>query len=609
MVNKIIIDGNNYNLTESTVFPFTYEFSQAGIHNVKIGLENTNEICAYAFKNCSDLTKVTFPPIITAIKRNAFENCTKLKNIVIPEDIRYVGPSVFDGCISLQEITFTKKDSTTILTPPSTFYSDLDSITICYIPDGSKFIEISDYDNLVKDGSIQYYTKDEIGNYIAIDYELLDEEYLDNGGKYYYDQWYKIHDYLNIVEERFRNRPDSITFSYNGIPITTFEQTYASTEERTKQTYPIELGPNKITNSNYTYISSNTNLVTVNPNTGEFKIKDNVSGSATIYACTEPFYDGTYYSARLLVRIDKNPANIRIKEEYQNSAVEINEGSKFDIYSLLENEYNLELNFNIRENTRYFDIVDGHYILANNKNRNCTVNVSLPINNLYSQPSFVISFASIDANKEKPEITLGSSSVTYEYDAEKSTTIPINKPNNIELNLSYSSDNEELVTVDNTGKLTFIPNAYGTAIITIESDETETYQALVLKYTIIVKERVINNSIVIGDIILPIGLPEGISNISQASEEHPIVLDLTQPIINDENEEVIIDKPTSMQLQLPAPADNQELVITQNLGGDPELILEVGYTISETKEIDGVTYNVYEVQFGVAEYNIYYENT
>lgn len=609
MVNKIIIDGNNYNLTESTVFPFTYEFSQAGIHNVKIGLENTNEICAYAFKNCSDLTKVTFPPIITAIKRNAFENCTKLKNIVIPEDIRYVGPSVFDGCISLQEITFTKKDSTTILTPPSTFYSDLDPITICYIPDGSKFIEISDYDNLVKDGSIQYYTKDEIGNYIAIDYELLDEEYLDNGGKYYYDQWYKIHDYLNIVEERFRNRPDSITFSYNGIPITTFEQTYASTEERTKQTYPIELGPNKITNSNYTYISSNTNLVTVNPNTGEFKIKDNVSGSATIYACTEPFYDGTYYSARLLVRIDKNPANIRIKEEYQNSAVEINEGSKFDIYSLLENEHNLELNFNIRENTRYFDIVDDHYILANNKNRNCTVNVSLPINNLYSQPSFVISFASIDANKEKPEITLGSSSVTYEYDAEKSTTIPINKPNNIELNLSYSSNNEELVTVDNTGKLTFIPNAYGTAIITIESDETETYQALVLKYTIIVKERVINNSIVIGDIILPIELPEGISNINQASEEHPIVLDLTQPIINDENEEVIIDKPTSMQLQLPAPANNQELVITQNLGGDPELILEVGYTIYETKEIDGVTYNVYEVQFGVAEYNIYYENT
>jgi hypothetical protein len=57
MVNKIIIDGNNYNLNESTVFPFTYEFSRAGVHNVKIGLENTNDICAYAFKNCTDLTK------------------------------------------------------------------------------------------------------------------------------------------------------------------------------------------------------------------------------------------------------------------------------------------------------------------------------------------------------------------------------------------------------------------------------------------------------------------------------------------------------------------------------------------------------------------------
>ena len=609
MVNKIIIDGNNYNLTESTVFPFTYEFSQAGVHNVKIGLENTNEICAYAFKNCSDLTKVTFPPIITAIKRNAFENCTKLQNIVIPETIRYVGPNVFNGCFNLREITFTKNDDTSVLTPPSTFYSELNPITICYIPDGSKFVEISDYNQLVKDGSIKYYTKDEIGNYTNIDYELLDEEYLDNGGKYYYDQWHTVHDYLNIVEERFRNRPESITFSYNNIPITTFEQTYASTEERTKQTYPIELGPDKITNSNYTYVSSNTNLVTVNPKTGEFIIKGNVSGSATIYACTEPFYDGTYYSARLLVRIDKNPANISIKEEYKNTVIQINEGSNLDIYSLLENEHNLELNFTIRTNSGGFSIVDKHYIHADYKNRNCTINVILPTNTLYTQSSFTISFTSIDAIKEKPEISLVSSSVTYEYDDEKSTTIAINNPNNIELDLSYSSDNEELVTVDNTGKLTFIPNAYGTTTITIVSDETEQYQSVILKYTIIVKEKVINNSIVIGDIILPIELPEGISNISQASEEHPVVLDLTQPIINDENEEVIIDKPTSMQLQLPAPADNQELVIIQNLGGDPELILEVGYIISETKEIDGVTYNVYDVQLGVAEYNIYYENT
>lgn len=538
MVNKIIIDGNNYNLTESTVFPFTYEFSQAGVHNVKIGLENTNEICAYAFKNCSDLTKVTFPPIITAIKRNAFENCTKLQNIVIPETIRYVGPNVFNGCFNLREITFTKNDDTSVLTPPSTFYSELNPITICYIPDGSKFVEISDYNQLVKDGSIEYYTKDEIGNYNHIDYELLDEEYLDNGGKYYYDQWHTVHDYLNIVEERFRNRPDSITFSYNGLSITTFEQVYASAEDRDMQTYPIKLvklGPNKITNSNYTYVSNNTKLVTVDPHTGEFNIKRNNSGTAIIYACTEPFYDGTYYSASLRVQVDKNPANIRLKEEYQNTTIQSYVGSKYNIYDLLENEYNLNLNFRTNQE-EYFEIIDNSYILANYPDTNCIVTISLPsTNELYVQSTpITISFTSIESEKIKPEISLDSSSDIYEYNDEKPTTIPtINTiPNNLNLNYSYSSNNEELVTVDNTGQLTFVDNAYGTATITIVSDETEQYQSVILKYIIIVKEPIIEET---PDIEIDFDTDNGeiqIINNDSEPEANPDIINEYEPDIN-----------------------------------------------------------------------------
>ena len=75
MVNKLIVDGLNITLNESTALPFTYTFSTAGTHTVCVGLDDTEEICAYAFKDCTYLSKVTFPSKITMIKRNAFENC------------------------------------------------------------------------------------------------------------------------------------------------------------------------------------------------------------------------------------------------------------------------------------------------------------------------------------------------------------------------------------------------------------------------------------------------------------------------------------------------------------------------------------------------------
>ena len=81
MINKLIVDGQNITLNESSVLPFTYSFSKAGVHTVRVGLDQTNEVCAYAFKDCSDLTKVTFPSKIENIKRYAFENCTSLKSV------------------------------------------------------------------------------------------------------------------------------------------------------------------------------------------------------------------------------------------------------------------------------------------------------------------------------------------------------------------------------------------------------------------------------------------------------------------------------------------------------------------------------------------------
>lgn len=496
MVNKIIIDGNSYTLSGSTVFPFTYEFSRAGIHNVRIGLENTNDICAYAFQNCTDLTKVTFPDIITGIKRNAFENCSKLEKITIPEQIQYVGPNVFNGCSKLKEIQFTNRNEGQ-LDPPEIFYSTLSSITTCYIPDGSKYTEVTDYSDLVLDGSVQYYTKDNIGNYKEIDYELLTEEFLSDGGKYYYTKWNKVHNYLNVIEERFRVRPTSINFIYNGEPINTFEQTFASSTERTKQLYPISLNPNNITNTKITYVSSDSSVARIiDQENGYFIIPANASGTAQIYACTEPFYDGTYYNTRLRVLVSKQDANVKTLNNETSFEIEV--GTKYNLNDYIVNTIpGLKFNFALSTSTNLFTIINSTYIIANAVNETCNVIMIMEQNSLYQQSNIALKFSSIASNKKDPAISFNSNvdSQTLDYSEEDRTInisdlISITYEDGDDLfTFNYSSNNTELCVIEND-IITVKCGKTGTASIIIEFDGNAKYNAKALTYTITVNGQV-----------------------------------------------------------------------------------------------------------------------
>ena len=71
-----------------------------------------------AFKDCKNLTKVTFeevdelpealymPEITYEIGDYAFYNCSQLKKIELPEYVGYIGRSAFYGCTSLKSATF-----------------------------------------------------------------------------------------------------------------------------------------------------------------------------------------------------------------------------------------------------------------------------------------------------------------------------------------------------------------------------------------------------------------------------------------------------------------------------------------------------------------------
>lgn len=281
MINKLVVDGHNITLNESTVLPFTYTFSTSGVHNVRVGLDNTNEICAYAFKDCTELTRVVnIPENITMIKRNAFENCSSLKKMNIPSSIEYVGPNVFDGCASLEELKF---ESTT----PPRFFTTLSDFTNCYIPDYSKFIKVEDNSELVKDGSIQYYEKNVLGGYDEVDYEALEDE-----GEYYYDNWTSVHDHYNVIEERFRVKPTQIQFMDEDVVVTSYGTINSGDSGQIR---PHRLLPENTTNDKVYFYSTNENILQVDQ-TGHFTTNAYLQGNArvNVCACTEPDYNGTY---------------------------------------------------------------------------------------------------------------------------------------------------------------------------------------------------------------------------------------------------------------------------------------------------------------------------
>ena len=67
--------------------------------------EGTNQICNYAFSNCSSLTSITIPNGVTYIGDYAFSGCTSITSITIPNSVTSIGNDAFYYCTSLTSIT------------------------------------------------------------------------------------------------------------------------------------------------------------------------------------------------------------------------------------------------------------------------------------------------------------------------------------------------------------------------------------------------------------------------------------------------------------------------------------------------------------------------
>lgn len=82
--------------TGSITIPATVEHEN-GTYNVTL-------IGKHAFRNCTNLTAVTFPDDITEINDYAFYNCSKITNLVLPYNTYYIHSNAFSSCTGLKTL-------------------------------------------------------------------------------------------------------------------------------------------------------------------------------------------------------------------------------------------------------------------------------------------------------------------------------------------------------------------------------------------------------------------------------------------------------------------------------------------------------------------------
>ena len=105
------------------------------LRSIKFSNGMTN-IGQHAFKDCTALTEITIPDGVTTIDSYAFEGCTALKEALVPNSVSSMGIYVFYGCTSLQKVTVPN----TCTNIPEGSFLGCSSLKTLEIPDSVQYI-------------------------------------------------------------------------------------------------------------------------------------------------------------------------------------------------------------------------------------------------------------------------------------------------------------------------------------------------------------------------------------------------------------------------------------------------------------------------------------
>ena len=105
----LTITGNGYMDWTSKEHPYNPWYAYRGMIKKVVLTGKIENVYAYAFADCSELTEVVWASTITSIHQSAFSSCTSLKTITIPDAVTHMYDNVFYGCTALKSVKLSSK--------------------------------------------------------------------------------------------------------------------------------------------------------------------------------------------------------------------------------------------------------------------------------------------------------------------------------------------------------------------------------------------------------------------------------------------------------------------------------------------------------------------
>lgn len=301
-LNSVTIP-NSVTTIETYAFNHCNSLSKAEIPNSVIAIGHS------AFYDCSSLKSITIPDGITTIEWSTFTDCSSLKSITIPDSVTTISSNAFEGCSSLSKITIPNSVTSIGLWA----FCDCSSLSSVIIPYGVTSINDYTFEDCSSLSSITIPNSvTSIGNAAFKNCTSLSSIIIPNSVTRIREYAFSKCSFLNSIVI-----PDSVTtihpFAFdetsNNLTIYGYKYSYiqeyaASRDLNFKEiaillntnelnlglndtyTFKANMQPNNLPNSDITWSSSNSNIVSVDQNG---KIKANSIGTATITATNKKF--------------------------------------------------------------------------------------------------------------------------------------------------------------------------------------------------------------------------------------------------------------------------------------------------------------------------------
>ena len=258
--------------------------------------------------------------------------------------------------------------------------------------------------------------------------------------------------------------------------------------------FEIEFSPKNATNNDIIWTSSNTDLLSIDQD-GTARVVSNEEGTVIITATSKKNNNIATGISILIKKVDTVTEMTDLILKSENINLSYGESFKIPVTIFPSTATNSKLIWESSDPSLVTVDSNGKVTAIANKDGNAVITVGTEDRRISSSIGVTVKKVDTITNVEK--VGLNKSSITLYYNETATVTATVSPSNATNKNVTWTSSDPSLVTVDSNGKIRAVGNKDGSAIVTvktIDGNKTDTINVTVKKVNIVVGVTGVNLS-------------------------------------------------------------------------------------------------------------------